>query len=407
MAAGPPHTHPLVVPKPIGGCRAARVNDLFCPRGAQPAPPKALGGIAAPPAPMALHLAGCGDGPRRVSMLPSPKAGAVAMPPAPPRRAVLLAAGLMAAPWTARAQAPTAQYPTRPVRMIIPGAAGSGMDVMGRIMAQGLSDLWGQPVVVENRVGAGGTIGNDLLAKAPRDGYTIGVVNSSSLAIAPAIMPDVPYDPLTAFAPLGLGAANDCALAVRTASPFHSVADVVAAARAQPGRLNWASAGSGSSTHMAGELFRLTAEVDIVHVPYRGSPPAITDLLGGQVDMTFNTINALVGGVRQGQIRALATTGRGRDPALPDVPSFAEVGYPAYEASGWLGFAAPAGTPRETVAAIAAAISRVCQQPGYREVISNAGMRPQALGAVEFTAFLPVEINRWRDVARRSGARLD
>jgi tripartite-type tricarboxylate transporter receptor subunit TctC len=329
------------------------------------------------------------------------------MPQIVSHRRSLLGLALAVPLLPARARGQAAGYPNRPVRMIVPAAAGAGMDILGRAVAQGLSEVWGQPVVVENRFGAGGTIGTEAIAKAPRDGYTIGVVNSSSLAIAPAIIPDVSYDPLTSFAPLGLGASNDCALSVRADSRFRSVADVVAAARARPGALNWASAGTGSSTHMAGELFRLTAGVDIVHVPYRGSPQAITDLLGGQVELTFNTINALLPGIRAGTLRALATTGQGRDPLLPEVPTFAEVGYPAYEASGWLGFAMPAGTPPAIVAAASAAIHQIAQTPRFREIISNAGMRPRASTAAEFAAFLPVEIRRWTDVVRRSGARPD
>jgi len=324
--------------------------------------------------------------------------------PYPTRRACVAALPLLLLrPGSAAAL----DFPTRPVRMIVPAAAGAGMDILGRAAAQGLADLWGQPVVVENRNGAGGTIGTDALAKAPHDGYTMGVVNSSSLAIAPAIMPNVPYNSLTAFAPLGLGASNDCALAVRADSRFRSVADVVAEAKAKPGVLTWASAGTGSSTHMAGALFGLTAEVDIVHVPYRASPAAVTDLLGGQVDLTFNTMNALLPGVRGGLLRALATTGRGRDPLLGDVPTFAESGYPAYEASGWLGFAVPAGTPPETVAAMSEAVHQVTESQRFRETIGNSGMRPLSLSGAEFAAFLPAEIALWTDVVRRSGARLD
>jgi tripartite-type tricarboxylate transporter receptor subunit TctC len=310
----------------------------------------------------------------------------------------------LAVPGPARAQA---EYPTRPVRMIVPAAAGAGQDILGRIVAQRLSELWGQPVVVENRVGAGGAIGVEMIAKAPRDGYTLGVVNSSSLAISPALMPNIGYDPLTSFEPLGLGASNDCALGVRAASPFRSVADVVAAARAKPGELSWASAGSGSSTHMAGELFRLVSGVEIVHVPYRGSPAALTDTLGGQVDMTFNTINTLLPAIRGGQLRALATTGQTRDPLLPQVPTFAEVGYPAYEASGWLGFAGPAGLPAELVARIGGAIRQVTESQPFRDAILTAGMRPRSSTAQEFKEFMRTEIGRWSDIARRSGARMD
>jgi tripartite-type tricarboxylate transporter receptor subunit TctC len=320
------------------------------------------------------------------------------------RRHLPLLLGALAAPRIARAQG---DYPARPVRMIVPGAAGSGQDILARIVAQRLGELWGQGVVVDNRFGAAGVLGSDLIAKAAPDGYTIGVVNSSSLAIAPALLPSVPFDPATSFTPLGLAAANDCALAVRAASPFRSVAEVVAAAKARPGHLTWSSAGSGTSTHMAGELFRLVAEVDIVHVPYRGSPAALTDTLAGQVDMTFNTINAILGAVRAGQMRALATTGQTRDPLLPDVPSFAEVGYPAYEASGWLGFAGPAGMPPEIVAKISADLRRVTQSPGFRDTMLNAGMRPNSSTAEEFRAYMATEVARWRDIARRSGARME
>jgi tripartite-type tricarboxylate transporter receptor subunit TctC len=377
------------------------------------------GGMAAVPAPVvasfprrgipAMALPGSGDmthdgriarrridGPRRARR----KMRAMTTLRMIPRR---LALGLLAMPRLAFAQD---AFPTRPVRMIVPAAAGAGQDILGRLVAQRLSEAWGQPVVVENRVGAGGAIGVEMIAKAPRDGHTLGVVNSSSLAITPALT-QVGYDPLTSFAPLGLGASNDCALGVRAASPFRAVVDVVAAARARPGQLTWASAGSGSSTHMAGELFRLVAGVDIVHVHYRGSPAALTDTLGGQVDMTFNTINTLLPAIRGGALRALATTGQGRDPLLPDVPSFAEVGYPAYEASGWLGFAAPAGTPPDLVARISAAIRQVTESEAFRRAILAAGMRPRSSGAQEFQDFMRVEIGRWAEIARRSGARMD
>jgi tripartite-type tricarboxylate transporter receptor subunit TctC len=314
------------------------------------------------------------------------------------------ATALLALPRAARAQT---DYPNRPVRMIVPVAAGAGLDVVSRVVAQGLSDLWGQTVVVENRFGAGGTIGTDLIAKAAPDGYTIGSVNSSSLAIAPALLPNVPYDPLTSFTPLGLAASNDCALAVRVDSPFRSVADVVAAAKARPGQLTWASAGSGTSTHMAGELFRQVSGVEIVHVPYRGSPPAVTDTLAGQVDMTFNTINALMASIRNGRLRALATTGQTRDPLLPDAPTFAEIGYPTYEAAGWLGFAGPAGMPPEIVERISESIRQVTQGEAFRQTMANVGMRPRSSTAAEFRDYMATEIDRWREVVRRSGARME
>jgi tripartite-type tricarboxylate transporter receptor subunit TctC len=320
------------------------------------------------------------------------------------RRGTFLTLAACALPRLARAQA---DYPTRPVRMIVSVAPGAGLDIVSRVVAQRLSDLWGQPVVVENRFGAGGTIGTEMIAKATPDGYTIGAVNSSALAIAPALLPNVPYDPIASFTPLGLAASNDCALAVRANSPFRTVAEVVAAARARPGELTWASAGSGTSTHMAGELFRQVAGVEIVHVPYRGSPPAVTDTLAGQVDMTFNTINALLPAIRDNRLRALATTGQTRDPLLPEVPTFAEAGYAGYEAAGWLGFAGPAGIPPDIVQRLSESIRQVTRTDSYQQTMMNAGMRPRSSTANEFRVYIASEIGRWREIARRSGARME
>ncbi|WP_304811053.1 tripartite tricarboxylate transporter substrate binding protein [Falsiroseomonas sp.] len=320
------------------------------------------------------------------------------------RQLLATAATLLAPPGLARAQD---GFPNRPVRMIVPVAPGGGLDVMSRVVAQRLADLWGQPVVVENRFGAGGTIGSDLIAKAAPDGYTIGAVNSSALAIAPALLPNVPYDPLVSFTPLGLAASNDCALAVRFDSAMRSVADVVAAATARPGQLTWASAGSGTSTHMAGELFRQVSGAEMIHVPYRGSPPAVIDTIAGQVDMTFNTINALMPAIRDDRLRALATTGQTRDPLLPEVPTFAEVGYPTYEAAGWLGFAGPAGMPPELVERISGSIRQVTQSEGFHQTIVNIGMRPLSSTAEEFRVYMTSEIGRWREVVRRSAARME
>jgi tripartite-type tricarboxylate transporter receptor subunit TctC len=182
---------------------------------------------------------------------------------------------------------------------------------------------------------------------------------------------------------------------------------VVAAAKARPGQLTWASAGSGTSTHMAGELFRQVSGAEMVHVPYRGSPPAVTDTLAGQVDMTFNTINALMPSIRNDRLRALATTGQTRDPLLPEVPTFAEVGYPTYEAAGWLGFAGPAGMPPEIVQRISDSIRQVTESDGFQQTIINLGMRPRSSTAAEFRTYMESEIARWREVVRRSGARME
>ncbi|SFK71284.1 Tripartite-type tricarboxylate transporter, receptor component TctC [Falsiroseomonas stagni DSM 19981] len=317
------------------------------------------------------------------------------------RRLVLLS--MVAAPSLALAQAQP--WPTRAVRIIVPFPAGAGTDTLARAYAQRLSELWGQPVVVENRAGAAGIIGTEAAFRAPRDGYTILMANSSVLAIGPAINPTLPYDPVGGFDPVALVGSNDNALVVRAQSPFQTVADVVAAARARPGVLTYATPGTGTSGHMAGEFFKQLAGIDITHVPYRGSPQALTDTLGGQVDMTMTTLNSIVAAVRNGQARALATTGRTRDPLLPEVATFAELGFAGYEASGWLGFVVPAGTPAEITRKIAADIRRIYDDATFTARIASQGMRPIISTPEEFRAILAPELARWREVAQRAGVK--
>jgi len=321
------------------------------------------------------------------------------------RRSLLMGTGASVAAVALPASAQQPAWPTRAVRVIVPFPAGAGTDVLARAYSQRLSEIWGQPVVIENRAGAGGIIGTEAASRAARDGYTILMANSSVLAIGPAINPNLPYDPLTAFDPVALLGSNDNAVVVRAASPFRTLAELVAAAKAKPGELSYASPGSGTSGHMAAEFFKQMAGLDITHVPYRGSPQALTDVLGGQVDMTMNTINAIVAAVRSGQARALATTGRTRDPLLPDVPTLAEVGFPAYEASGWLGFVVPAGTPAEIVARMSADIRTIAADTAFTDRIAAGGIRPLISTPEEFRAILAPELARWRGVAQRAGVR--
>lgn len=294
-------------------------------------------------------------------------------------------------------------WPTRAVRVIVPFPAGAGTDTLARAYAARLSEIWGQPVVIENRAGAAGVIGTEAASRAPRDGYTVLMANSSVLAIGPAINPNLPYDPLTAFDPVALLGANDNAVAVRAASPFRTLADLVAAAKARPGELSYATAGAGTSGHMAAEFFAQVSGIQMTHVPYRGTPQALTDTLGGQVDLTMITLNAVVAAVRSGQARALATTGRTRDPLLPDVPTLAEVGYPSYEASGWLGFVVPSGTPPEIIARMSADIRTIAADRTFTDRIAAGGIRPLISTPEEFRAMLAPELARWREVARRAG----
>jgi tripartite-type tricarboxylate transporter receptor subunit TctC len=326
-----------------------------------------------------------------------------------PRRGLLalaaLAPGLAMAPRFAAAQA--ADWPSRTIRIIVPFPPGAGTDLLARAYAQRLTELLGQPVVIENRAGASGIIGTEAAARSPADGYTILMANSSVLAINPAIRASLPYDPVGSFDPVALVGANDSALVVRSASPFRSVADLLAAAKARPGTLSYSSAGTGTSTHMAAEFFKQMAGVDILHVPYRGSPQAVTDMLGGQVDMTFNTVNSVMTPVRDGAARALATTGTTRDPLLPDVPTFAEVGLTGYSASGWLGFVVPSGTPPAIITRLASAIAQIAAMPGFTERIASIGMKPTISTPAEFRAIIAPEIARWTEVARLAGVQVE
>ncbi|MBU8539897.1 Bug family tripartite tricarboxylate transporter substrate binding protein [Falsiroseomonas tokyonensis] len=320
-----------------------------------------------------------------------------------PRRSLLALAVL--APGFAFAQTPA--WPSRAIRIIVPYPPGAGTDLLARAYGQKLTELLGQPVVIENRAGASGMIGTEAAARSPADGYTILMANSSVLAINPAIRANLPYDPVGGFDPVALVGANDAALVVRTASPFRSVAEVIAAAKARPGQLSYSSAGTGTSTHMAAEFFKQMAGVDILHVPYRGSPQAVTDMLGGQVDMTFNTVNSVMTPVRDGAARALATTGATRDPLLPDVPTFAEVGLTGYRASGWLGFVVPAGTPPGIIGELASAIAQIAAQPGFAERIAAIGIKPTISTPAEFRAIIAPEIARWTEVARLAGVQVE
>jgi tripartite-type tricarboxylate transporter receptor subunit TctC len=318
------------------------------------------------------------------------------------RRTLLMAGGLATA---VPALAQTAPWPSRAVRIIVPFPPGAGTDLLARAYAQRLSETWGQPVVIENRAGAAGIIGTEAAFRAPKDGYTVLMANSSVLAIGPAINPALPYDPVNGFDPVALVGSNDNGLVVRTASPFRGVADVVAAAKARPGELTYATPGSGTSGHMAGEFFKQLAGIDMTHVPYRGSPQALTDTLGGQVDMAMTTLNSVMTAVRNGQARVLATTGATRDPILPGVPTLAEVGFPGYEASGWLGFVVPAGTPPEIIARMSESIQRIAADTAFTERITAAGMRPIISTPEAFRAILAPELARWRDVAQRAGVK--
>src|SRR5271169_1861945 len=276
--------------------------------------------------------------------------------------APLLAAALAAA--FAGAHPATAQdYPTRPITLVVPYSAGGGNDAMARVVANSMSKTLGQQIVIENRGGAGGSIATRQVAKASPDGYTLGLGGTGTLAIDPTLYPNAGYDPRKDFAPVGLIATSPLIILVNPSLPAHNVQELIALAKAQPGKLNYASAGRGSGIHLGTVLFALTAGIELTHVPYRGTGPALTDLLGGHVALYFSSLPSAIAFVQSGKVRALAVTGPKRSPIFPELPTVAESGLPGYEAVLHYGIIAPAGTPKPIIAKLNAALRQAVQSP--------------------------------------------
>ena len=303
------------------------------------------------------------------------------------------------------AQAPV--YPAQPVRLIVPFPAGGGTDIIARTVAAKLTATLGWNFILDNKPGSGGNLGIDAVAKAPADGYTLALGQTSNLSINPSLYAKLPYDPLKDLTPVVYAASAPLALVVAAGSPFKSLADVVTASRANPGSLNFASPGNGTVTHLAGELFQKAAGVKFTHVPYKGSAQANVDLIGGQVQLYMASVPTLIGHVRNGKMRAIAVTSLGRVEDLPQVPSIAESGYPGFEALTWFGFVAPAGTPKEVVARLNAEINKVLQSADVKQKLAEQGAQSHGGTPDQFGALIKAEIARWAPVIKASGARLD
>jgi tripartite-type tricarboxylate transporter receptor subunit TctC len=300
-----------------------------------------------------------------------------------------------------------AGYPVKPVRLVVPSSAGGGTDIVARIIAPELTKRLGQQFVIENRAGAGTMIGIEVASKSPPDGYTL-LMGLSTLAINSALYKKVPYDPVRDFAPIVhvVNAAN--VLVVHPSVPASNVGELVALARAKPRELAYASNGSGSSPHLAAEMFATAMGIKLNHIPFKGSAPAVTAMLGGQTQMAFNNAGDVLQHVRAGKLRALAVTGAKRLPALPDAPTMQEVGVPNYEAVAWWGYFAPAGTPRDIVAKLNAQINKAIQVPEVRERLSVQGSAEIVGGTPEqLAAFMKAEIAKWSRVIKESGATAD
>jgi tripartite-type tricarboxylate transporter receptor subunit TctC len=306
---------------------------------------------------------------------------------------------------TLAASVAVAAYPDKPVRLVVPFAPGGGTDLIARTLGAGMSKELGQQVIIDNKPGAGTLIGTDNVAKSPADGYTL-VMASFAHAVNPTLQPKMPFDTDKAFTPVILIGRGPNVLVVRAESPYKTVADVIAAAKAQSGKLTFASQGNGTSAHLAGEMFKNFAKVDITHVPYRGAGPAMTDLLGGQVDLFFGTAAAVSTFVDSGKLRALGVTTPKPSPALKGVPAIAE-SVPGYQVESWYGIYAPAGTPADVVARLNAAAKTATQSAEFRTKVEHEGLVISAGAPAELDAYVRAEQMRWGKVVKENNLKAD
>jgi tripartite-type tricarboxylate transporter receptor subunit TctC len=324
------------------------------------------------------------------------------------RTAARIASSFAAVAALCAAAAAVAQdYPARPVTLIVPYAAGGGNDLMARAMADRMGAALGQQIVIENRGGAGGSVATRQVARAAADGYTLGLGGTGTLAVDPTLYPNVGYDPRRDFAPVGLIATSAMVLLVNPQVPATTLKDFIALARSEPGRINFASAGSGSGMHLGTELLAYMAGITMVHVPYRGSGPALTDLIGGHVAVYLSSLAPALGLVRDGKVRALAVTGLARSKALPDVPTVAEAALPGFEAVLHYGIVAPAGTPRAVVDRLNAAMRAALSSPDVLARLDTDGAEPFPSTPEQYAADIDREETKWSQIVRRSGARAD
>lgn len=298
-------------------------------------------------------------------------------------------------------------YPTKSIRLVVPFPAAGTTDILAREVAQRLSVSFGQSVVVDNRPGAGGNIGSDIVAKSAPDGYTLLMGTVGTHAINPSLYAKMPYNHVKDFVPIVLVAGVPNVLEVTPSLPVNSVADLIKLAKEKPGQLNFASSGSGTSIHLSGELFKTMTGVDMMHVPYKGSAPALTDLMGGQVQLMFDNLPSSLAQIKAGKLRAIAVTSAQRSPALPNIPTIAESGLPGFEASSWFGLLAPAGTPAAIVARINADVDQWLQTPEAKEKLLAQGAIPAGGTPEQFAAHIRAETEKWAKVVKVSGAKVD
>jgi tripartite-type tricarboxylate transporter receptor subunit TctC len=298
-------------------------------------------------------------------------------------------------------------YPAKPVRFIVPFPAGGPLDIVARVLAQDLNRGWGQPVLVDNRPGAGGNIGAVVVAIAPPDGYTILMGAVSTHAINVWLYAKLPYDPIRDFAPVTLVTSVPNVLVVHPSVPAQNVRQLIALAKARPGQLNFASGSTGSAGHLAGELFKKMAGIDMVHIPYKGAAPAVTDLLAGHVSLMFDNMASALPNIRAVRVRALAVTTLRRSPFLPDIPTISEAGLRGFDIGTWFGIFAPAGTPRDIVLRLNGELARILKTPATKERLATMGAETMPDTPEEFAAFVKSEMNKYAQIVRASGAKAD
>ena len=304
------------------------------------------------------------------------------------------------------AAASAQDYPGKPVRIVVPFPAGGGTDILCRALGQKLTEQWKQPIIVDNRPGGGANIGAEHAARSPADGYTLFMA-STIHSINVSLYPKLTYDILKDLVPMGLVAETAQVLVVHPSVPANTVAEFIALLKSQPAKLSYSSAGNGSQPHLAAELFKSMTGTHMVHIPYKGAPPAMNDLIAGHVAASFATTPTAVPNVKAGKVKALGVSSTKRVPALPDVPTIAESGVPGYDANGYFGLMAPAGVPSAIVAKVNAAVVTIVQEPGMRKTLSDLGYEASPSTPAEHAAFLREEVAKWTKVVKESGAKID
>jgi tripartite-type tricarboxylate transporter receptor subunit TctC len=313
-------------------------------------------------------------------------------------------AALAVASGPALAQQP---YPNKPIRLVVGFPPGGGVDIIARAISHELGTELGQPIVIDNKPGAGGNLAAEQVAHAPADGYTLVIGAVSTFAISASVYRNLHYDVLKDLAPVAVVASVPNVLVVNSAVPAHNVRDLIALAKKTPGRINFGSAGTGTTVHFAGELFKSMADIDIVHIPYKGAAPAMNDLLGGRVQLMFDFLSAAAPHIRDGKLRALGVTSAKRSPLMPDVPTIAEAGLPGYQVLGSFGVLAPAGTPPEVIQRLNRAIAKVVEEPQVKKRLLASAATPEHATPEEFAATLKTEVAKWAKIVDKTGVRLD